>query len=101
VFIHSVYFWLKPALTDEARARFIEGARSLLTIDAVESGHIGVPAGTRRAVVDHTYSFALLLTFADLAAHERYQADPIHDRFRDECSIYWSRLVIYDSLTEG
>ena len=100
MFTHSVYFWLKPDLPDASRARFIDGVRSLLAIDAVQSGHIGVPAATRRAVVDHTYSLALLLTFADPDAHDRYQAHPVHGRFRDECSVYWNSVVIYDSLTD-
>ena len=101
MFIHSVYFWLKPDVTDEARAGFVLGLQSLVAIDAVESGHISVPAGTRRTVVDHTYSYSLVLMFRDGSAHERYQLDPIHQRFREECSACWSRLVIYDSSSVG
>jgi len=99
VFIHSVYFWLTPDLSDAAYALFLERLRALLTIGTVQHGHIGTPADTRRGVVDHTYSHALILTFADAHAHEQYQRDPIHDRFRDECSSCWSRLVIYDCVT--
>jgi stress responsive alpha/beta barrel protein len=99
MFIHSVYFWLKPDLSDEARRRYISGLRSLLTIDTVQAGYIGLPADTRRPVVDHTYSHALVLMFRDASAHERYQLDPIHDRFRTECRDCWDRVVIYDCVT--
>lgn len=99
MFIHSVYFWLKPDLSDAEHEAFLDRLRALLTIEAVETGHIGTPAGTRRAVVDHTYSYALMLMFRDAHAHEQYQLDPIHDRFRDECGVYWTRLVIFDCIT--
>lgn len=101
MFIHSVYFWLKPDLPDMARKQFIDGLHSLLTIETVDAGHIGSPAETRRAAVDHTYSHALMVMFRDASAHEQYQLDPIHDRFRDECSAYWNRVVIYDCLSGG
>lgn len=101
MFIHSVYFWLKPELPDPSRQRFLDGLRSLLTIETVQAGHIGVPADTRRGVVDHTYSHALVLMFRDASAHEQYQLDPIHDRFRDECSAFWNRVVVYDCVSGG
>jgi len=100
-FIHSVYFWLKPDLPSAARKQFIDGLRSLLTIETVQAGYIGLPADTRRPVVDHTYSHALVLIFRDANAHERYQLDPIHDRFRDDCGAYWNKVVIYDCLSGG
>ena len=101
MFIHSVYFWLKPDLGDAELQTFFDRLRALLTIDTVQAGHIGTPADTRRAVVDHTYSHALILTFRDANAHEQYQLHPIHDRFRNECSACWTKLVIYDCMTSG
>jgi len=101
VFIHSVYFWLKPDLPDEARKRFIDGVHSLLAIDTVQAGHIGTPAETRRSVVDHTYSHALILMFQDARGHEQYQLHPNHDRFRHECADCWNKVVIYDCLSGG
>ena len=99
LFIHSVYFWLKPDLPETARRRYIDGLRSLLTIETVLAGHIGIPADTRRPVVDPTYSHALILMFQDASAHERYQLDPIHDRFRNECGDCWDKVVIYDCVS--
>ena len=100
-FIHSVYFWVKPDLPGAARKQFIDGLHSLLTIETVQSGYIGLPADTRRSVVDHTYSHALVLMFRDASAHEQYQLDPIHDRFRNECRTCWDRVVIYDCVSGG
>src|SRR5262245_18555046 len=101
MFIHSVYFWLKPDLPAAARKRFIDGVHSLLTIETVQAGYLGTPADTRRPVVDPTYSHALVLMFRDASAHEHYQLDQIHDRFRNECRDCWNNVVIYDCVTGG
>ena len=101
VFIHSVYFWLKPDLSADERKKYLDGLHSLLTIEAVQAGYIGTPADTRRPVVDHTYSHAFVVMFRDASGHERYQLDPIHDRFRIERRTCWDKVVIYDCLTSG
>lgn len=99
MFIHSVYFWLRGDLTAIERERFASGLRSLVSIAGVERGHIGVPAPTDRPVIERGYSRALILTFADQAAHDAYQVHPVHDRFRDECGGYWSSVRIFDTVT--
>ena len=96
MFIHSVYFWLKEGLTTTQVDDFNRGLRSLSTISSVRQSYIGVPAETDREVIDKTYSYALIAIFDDLAGHDQYQDDPVHDRFREECSGYWSRVLIYD-----
>jgi len=99
MFVHSVYFWLKPGLNEEQRAKFWEGARSLTAIESVRQGFAGAPASTDRPVIDRSYSCALIVTFDDDAGHETYQAHPVHDRFREECSTFWSKVLIYDAVS--
>jgi hypothetical protein len=101
MFVHAVYFWLRDNLTPEERTRFELGVLSLLTIDGVEFGHVGVPAPTDRAVIERGYSTALVLAFADQQAHDAYQVDPAHDRFRDECKSLWTSVRIYDSVSDS
>jgi hypothetical protein len=100
MFIHSVYFWLKPGLTEEQRAKFWESARSLTTIESVRHGFVGVPAATDRPVIDRSYSCALIVAFDDDEGHDVYQKHPVHDKFRDECAPFWSKVLIYDAVTE-
>ncbi len=100
MFIHSVYFWLKPELTEEQRARFWAGANSLTTIKSVRQGFVGTPAATDRPIIDRSYTCALVIICDDEAAHEAYQVDPIHDKFREDCDGFWSKILIYDSATE-
>ena len=99
MFIHSVYFWLKPELTDDQRARFWAGVNSLTTIKSVRQGFVGTPAATDRPIIDRSYSCALLIVCDDEAGHEAYQVDPIHDRFREECGEFWSKVLIYYAVS--
>ena len=82
MFIHAVYFWLRPDLKRAEREKFAAGLRSLRSIKGVKHGYIGVPAPTDRPVIERGYSNSLVLVFPDQAAHDAYQVDPVHDRFR-------------------
>lgn len=101
MFVHSVYFWLVDDIPAAECARFVAGLHSLRGIEGVAHGWIGVPAPTDRPVIERGYSYALTLVFPDVAAHDAYQVDPVHDRFRDECSMLWRTVRIYDSIGGG
>lgn len=96
--IHSVYFWLKPELTDAQRADFRRGLDSLAGVRSVEKLYVGTPAAIPpRPVVDATYSFGLMVVFKDLAGHDIYQVDPIHKAFLDQFRTFWTKVQIYDA----
>lgn len=101
MFVHAVYFWLRPDLTPAQRAQFEAGVSSLGTIPTVKACYIGAPAATDRPVIDRTYSKAAVFVFADEAAHDAYQMHPVHDRFRTECGSLWTTVRIYDSVDGG
>ena len=48
-------------------------------------------------MVDDSYSVSWLVFLADRAAEERYQVDPIHLKFVEDCSPLWERVVVYDT----
>ncbi len=96
--VHTVYFWLKPELTDSERAEFRKGVESLGTIPSVSAVYVGTPAATTpRPVIDRSYSVALTVICKDVAAHDAYQVDPIHERFINAFKTYWSKVQIYDA----
>ena len=99
MFIHAVYFWLTSPESDIDRAALRVGLQTLRGVNTIDAVSIGTPAPTRRAVIDHTYDLALMLTFRDQAAHDVYQTHPIHLAFVDDCKHLWSRVQIYDVLT--
>lgn len=99
---HQVYFWLKEPNNVDAQSELKKGLESLLTIENIRSGHIGVPAATpAREVVDHSYSFAYYTTFDTMEDHEIYQTHPIHLQFIDKCAHLWHKVQVYDYFTEG
>ncbi|MEO6528263.1 MAG: Dabb family protein [Gemmatimonadaceae bacterium] len=99
MFVHSVYFWLRDDLSPVGRSIFIDGMRSLATIETVEHSFIGTPAVTTREIIDRSYSYALVLGFADRAAHDAYQVHHVHDTFREQCGGSWKKIVIYDAIS--
>lgn len=98
MFLHSVYFWLRPDLGEADRRAFVQGLHSLTQIDSVEHGFFGAPASTDRPIIDRTYSYALVVVFRDAAGHDAYQAHPVHDVFRETCAGFWSDIRIYDCV---
>lgn len=101
MFVHAVYFWMNPGLTADQHAEFVRRLRGMAAIPHVTHGHVGTPASTDRPVIERSYSYALVLTFADKAAHDAYQEHPVHDAFRNECATLWQRIVIHDSVDVG
>jgi len=95
--IHTVYFWLKSGLTSAQQAEFRRGVESLGSIAHVDRVYLGPPASTPpRAVVDQSFSLGLTVICRDAAAHDAYQADPIHRAFVATCQHLWSRVQVYD-----
>lgn len=99
MFVHAVFFWLRPDLTKQQLATFQEGLKSLTTITTVRNAHIGVPAPTNRPIIERSYSYALSVQFDDEGGHDYYQQVDIHERFRQACGTFWSKVVIYDSVS--
>lgn len=96
--VHSVYFWLKPELTDAQRAEFRKGVEALAGIKYLSAVYVGGPAGTeRRAVIDFSFDVALTTVFENVAAHDAYQVDPIHENFLETFKDFWSKVQIYDA----
>lgn len=98
-FIHSVYFWLNDDAGPAGAEELCQGCRQHLGgIPGVLRMSVGYPAGTDRSVVDNSFAVALLVEFADSAAHDVYQDHPDHLRFIATCSHLWSRVQVYDAV---
>ena len=98
--VHSVYFWLRSDLGSDDQEKFWSKVRSLVAIDGVRHGWVGIPAETEdRPIIDKSYTCALVLVFDDLAGHDSYQTDPVHDDFRNGCAGFWSKIQIYDAVS--
>ena len=99
MFIHHVYFWLKPGTPEAAKEKLIRDCRSLLGgISGVERLWAGEPAGTRRDVVDNSYSVGLAVVLPDQAAHDAYQKHPLHLEFIARNQPHWDRVRVHDFI---
>ena len=98
-FIHHVYFWFKKPASKKDKARFEEALKKLVTIETIAEMHLGVPASTRRDVVDRSYTYSLFTTFKSKEDHDIYQSHPTHLKFIEDCADLWEKVVVYDSVT--
>lgn len=97
--VHHVFFWLKNPDSKEDLQKLLAGIRTLSAIKTVRAVHVGVPASTeKRPVVENSYSASELLMFDSVEDQNAYQVHPLHQRFIEECSSLWSRVVVYDSI---
>ena len=98
--VHHVFFWLKNPSSKEDLAKLLEGLRTLKKIETIKMLHIGVPASTeKRDVVDNSYSASELMLFDDLAGQKTYQDHPIHQKFIENCSHLWEKVIVYDAIS--
>ena len=97
-FLHHVFFWLNEPDNPEARKTFEAALKELSTVETIKFLHIGKPADTDRPVIDNTYHYSFLIGFKDKAGHDVYQEHPIHDKFRNEYSHMWTKVLVYDTV---
>ena len=97
--VHHVFFWLKNPDSVEDRNALLAGIKKLGEIPGVQGFHVGTAAATEdREVVDSSYAASEILLFDSLEAQAAYQVHPLHQKFIEEHSHLWSKVVVYDSL---
>jgi hypothetical protein len=97
MFVHSVYFWLKPSPNESARDQLIADCNTLLAkIPVARHVWAGTPAMTPREVVDNSYHAALTVILDDAAAHDEYQVHPLHKEFVARNKANFDRIRVYD-----
>ena len=95
--IHSVYFWLKDELSSGEMDEFRAGLETLKKIEVARDVQIGTPAETApRPVLDASYDAGLVVLLDDVAAHDAYQAHPLHQAFLEKFASYWRKVLVYD-----
>ncbi|RJE70316.1 Dabb family protein [Reichenbachiella sp. MSK19-1] len=100
VFSHSVLFWLKDPENQEVRTQFETEAKKLIaSSEYAHFGHFGTPAGTDRPVVDNSYTYSMIVTFESKEDHDKYQVEPAHLHFIDQCKVLWTKVQVYDAIS--
>ncbi len=100
MFIHTVYFWLKPGSPDGTSAQIVRDCVEILgKIPTVKQLWAGVPAMTPREVVDNSYAVGLTVVLADAAGHDVYQVHSLHKEFIARNKEHWARVQVYDHVS--
>ncbi|MDB5003364.1 MAG: Dabb family protein [Mucilaginibacter sp.] len=97
IVVHQVYFWLNNKAD---LPKLVEGLNVMVPITSIRDIHIGIPAATEeRDVIENSYDVSLLVTFNNIADHDHYQVDPLHDIFRDDyAGPLCKRVMVLDSV---
>lgn len=98
MFVHHVYFWFKDPNNKSDLTHFEKELKNLVKVPTIKSSHLGKPAQTPRDVVDNTYTYSLLVFFETKEDHDTYQVHDLHNVFIQNCSQYWDRVQVYDSV---
>ena len=98
-FAHIVMVWLKDPNSKEDRETFEGAMQTMITnSEYIKSVHFGLPANTPREVVDNSYTYCFIATFATKEDQDLYQTEKAHDEFREQAGDLIGKIVIYDSL---
>jgi hypothetical protein len=99
ILVHHVFFWLKNPGSAEDRDKLIAGVKSLEKIETIKMIHVGIPASTeKRDVVDNSYAVSELMFFDNEKDQKTYQDHPIHQKFIQEHSHLWEKVIVYDTI---
>lgn len=98
-FAHVVLFWLKNPDSKEDRETFESAMRTMIkNSEYIKSVHFGLPANTPREIVDNSYTYSYIATFASKEDQDAYQTEKAHDVFRNAVGHLFDKIRIYDSL---
>lgn len=98
-FAHTVYFWLHHPDSPQDRAAFEAALQRFLSRSAyAKTKFIGTPPKAERDVVDGSFTYSLIVTFASAEAQEAYQKEQPHLDFISEAGHLWEKVLVYDSM---
>jgi len=98
-FVHVVYFWLNNPDNSQDRQEFETALNAFIDAsDYAKTKFIGVPAMTDREVVDNSYTYCLIVSFASKEEQDKYQTEPVHLKFVEDAQHLWNKVQVYDAL---
>jgi len=96
--VHTVFFYLKPEVTEAEKKDFLEGIHMLKEIPTVRGFYVGTPADTPdRPVIIKSYGAALTVIFDDVEGHNVYGPHEIHDAFIAKYNHLWEKVTVFDA----
>jgi len=98
-FLHSVFFWLKNPESEADRKAFEKHLNTFIdNSQYVKSKFIGTVAPSDREVVDSSYTYTLVVSFASKEDQDKYQTEPAHIKFVEDAQHLWEKVIVYDAF---
>ena len=98
-FAHAVYIWLKNPDSQEDRMKFETSLHKFLNNSLyAKTKFVGVPPKATREVVDDSFTYNIIVTFASAEAQQMYQEEDAHLLFVEECKALWNKVLVYDAI---
>jgi hypothetical protein len=96
---HNVYFSLRDSSPDAIR-KLLDACRKYLAnqpnVAFFACGELS--SECNRPVNDRDFDVSLHLVFKSVDDHDRYQKDPQHRQFIEECQGNWEKVRVFDSV---
>ncbi|CAM4167537.1 Dabb family protein [Cytophagaceae bacterium 50C-KIRBA] len=98
-FIHHVLFWAKNPNNEAEKNQLFKALKSLGGLPMIQSAHVGKPIITDfdKPVTEGSYTFSVVLTFADAEKEKEYLYHPLHKKFIDDNKHLWGKVQVIDS----
>ena len=97
-FAHTVYFWLRNPENQADREAFVLSLQKFLDHSKyARTCFIGTPPQATREVVDGSFTYSLIVSFASAHDQEMYQQEEAHKTFIEEAGDLWEKVIVYDS----
>jgi hypothetical protein len=97
-YVHTVFFWLKQPDNLQDREKFEHELSTFLRNSKyAQTNFIGLPPKATREVVDDSFTYKLVVTFASAQDQASYQVEPAHETFVENCKDLWQKVIVYDA----
>ncbi|MCP5325611.1 MAG: Dabb family protein [Oceanospirillaceae bacterium] len=94
---HLILVWQKKDTPAGQTSAFLQATEQLASIEQVKSLIIRTAIESERPVVDDSFDYAVLMTFASQEDMQHYQDHPQHVQFlNDHVKGKMEKIVIYD-----
>ncbi|WP_405224811.1 Dabb family protein [Dokdonia sp. Asnod1-B02] len=99
-YAHIVYFWFKDPTNEEDKQLFEKSLRTFLDSSLyAKTQFIGTAPRATREVVDDSFTYNLVLSFASAEDQQAYQDEAAHKMFIEECAHLWEKVIVYDATS--
>jgi hypothetical protein len=93
---HIVLVWLDKSLSQEQISQIIDSSKQLSKITYVKNLKVGKAISSTRKIVDDSFTFGIVMQFADIESMNKYLIDENHVNYVKQLKPMIKKLLVYD-----